>query len=134
MRKQMSKIYPPRLTRGMMVILLMTSSLSTAISAQEMNRLTTEMQAVVAQLRGLPFQQPIATQVESVAELQQVLQKELERTYPDDTLSNIEKRLFAFGFVASPINLRTMFQQLLSQQVAGYYDPFQKRMVLIDAT
>lgn len=103
-------------------------------SAQTTCDLTPQMQPVVAELRGLPFRQPVDTGTQTVAELQEVLQHELDRTYPGETLTHLEKRLFKFGFVASPINLREMLNRLLSQQIAGYYDPHQKKMVLIEST
>lgn len=102
-------------------------------TAQSMEALTDEMAPKVVSLRGLPFLYTVETSYQSLEDLRQVLQQEIARTYPGNTLSVLEKRLLKFGFVASPINLQEMMNRFLSQQIAGYYDPHQKRMVLIDA-
>lgn len=103
------------------------------MAAQSIAELTSEIEPKVVKLRGLPFLNDIEKAFQSPEELQQVLLSEIERTYPDDTLFSLEKRLLKFGFVISPINLRQMISQLLSQQIAGYYDPREKKMVLIAA-
>jgi hypothetical protein len=100
--------------------------------AQNMATLVDEIEPKVVELRGLPFLNEVEKAFQSPAELQQVLLKELERTYPGETLPSLEKRLLKFGFVASPIDLHQMITQLLSQQIAGYYDPREKKMVLIE--
>jgi hypothetical protein len=103
------------------------------MTAQNMAGLSSEIEPKVVKLRGLPFLNDVEKAFQSPEELQQVLLREIERTYPSDTLHSLEKRLLKFGFVVSPINLRQMISQLLSQQIAGYYDPREKKMVLIDA-
>ena len=96
-------------------------------SAQSVEILTDDMESVVSSLRELPFLHDVNTTSQTPEELQQVLQREITRAYPGNTLSVLEKRLFKFGFVASPINLRETLNRLLSQQIAGYYDPHQKK-------
>jgi len=86
----------------------------------------------IVELRNLPFLQEIEHHRQSVEELQHVLQEEIARTYPGDALAVLEKRLLKFGFVASPIDLQAQLMRLFSQQIAGYYDPRTKKMVLID--
>jgi hypothetical protein len=100
--------------------------------AQNLAELTEVVQPEVVELRGLEFRRAVETTFQSAAALQQVLQQELDRTYPGDTLAALEKRLLKFGFVVSPINLRQMVTRLFSQQIAGYYDPRRKKMVLIE--
>ena len=99
--------------------------------SQSLELLTENIKPQVVQLRELPFLHDIDTTFQSPAELQQVLRREIERTYPGDTLRTLEKRLFKFGFILSPINLERLLSQLYSQQIAGYYDPLEKKMVLI---
>jgi len=103
------------------------------MAAQNMAMLTGEIEPKVVKLRGLPFLNDIEKAFQSLEELQQVLLREIERTYPGNTLRSLEKRLLKFGFVVSPIDLQQMMTRLLSQQIAGYYDPREKKMVLIDA-
>ncbi len=99
--------------------------------AQDMAALTDKIGPKVAKLRELPFLNDVKKTFQFPEELQQVLLTEIERTYPGDTLHSLEKRLLKFGFVVSPINLQQMIIRLLSQQIAGYYDLREKKMVLI---
>ncbi len=86
----------------------------------------------VEKLRGLEFLRDIEQAHQSVEDLQEVLERELEYSYPGDALEVLEKRLLKFGFIASPIDLRAQLMRMFSQQIAGYYDPREERMVLID--
>ncbi len=90
-----------------------------------------EIEPLVVELRGLPFLETIDKAVQTPDELQQVLRRELDRTYPGEALQVLEKRLLQFGFIVSPLNLEKMFMQLYSQQIAGYYDPLEEKMVLV---
>ena len=93
--------------------------------------MTEELAPQVAELRGLPLLSEVEQHFQSTEELRQFLMSEIERSYPGDRLQIIGKRLLKFGFVVRPVDLKQTFMQLLSQQVAGYYDPIGKRMVLI---
>lgn len=99
--------------------------------AQTLERLTEQIKPQVAQIRKLPFLQEIEVIFQSPEEFHDVLRREIERTYPGETFRILEKRLLKFGFIVSPIRLNTLFTQLYSQQIAGYYDPLEKKMALI---
>ncbi len=99
--------------------------------AQTLERLTEQIKPQVAQIRKLPFLQEIEVIFQSPEEFLDVLRREIERTYPGETFRILEKRLLKFGFIVSPIRLNTLFTQLYSQQIAGYYDPLEKKMALI---
>ena len=113
--------------------LILSGLLSWNISAfaGNMEQLAEEIEPHVVQLRGLPFLANVEKIFQSPDELRQVLYDEIKRAYPGETLHTIEKRLLKFGFVANPIDLHERIMQLLSQQIAGYYDPIKKKMVLI---
>ena len=104
---------------------------SAAFGETPLERLTRELEPKVAQLRGLPFQQEIEKIFQTPGELGAVLDREFARVYPGDTLHYLEQRLLKFGFVTSPIDLRKTYAQLLTQQIAGYYDPITKKLALI---
>jgi len=99
--------------------------------ARDMEQFAEEIEPNVAALRGLPFLAEVEKMFQSPAELRLVLRREIDRMYPGDTLHHIEKRLLKFGFVASPVDLNTLLTRMFSQQIAGYYDPILKKMVLI---
>ncbi len=98
---------------------------------RHMRQLTEEIESLVVELRGLSFLKEVEKTFQSPKELQQVLRREIDRTYPGDSLQALEKRLLKFGFIVSPIHLDKMIMQLFSQQIAGYYDPIEKKMVMI---
>lgn len=116
---------------GIISALILLLCHSPAFGQSALERLTTELEPKVAQLRGLPFQQEIEKVFQTPAELGAVLDREFARTYPGDTLHYLEQRLLKFGFVVSPIDLRKTYAQLLTQQIAGYYDPITKKLALI---
>lgn len=101
---------------------------------QSMEKLAEEIEPQVVNLRNLPFLSEVEKTFQTPEELRQVLRSEIDRTYPGDALRAIEKRLLKFGFIVSPINLDKLITQLLSQQIAGYYDPIKKKMVLIEGS
>ncbi|MBN1844013.1 MAG: hypothetical protein JW883_17265 [Deltaproteobacteria bacterium] len=98
---------------------------------QPLETITEQIKPQVVQLRELPFLQEIETIFQSPEDLQRVLQREIERTYPGEALCILETRLLKFGFILSPINLERLLTQLYSQQIAGYYDPIEKKMALV---
>jgi len=102
-----------------------------AFGETPLERLTRELEPSVALLRGLPFQEKIEKVFQTPAELGAVLDREFARMYPGDTLHYLEQRLLKFGFVINPIDLRKTYAQLLTQQIAGYYDPITKKLALI---
>ena len=114
------------------LILIGFLSWNISVFAGNMAQLAEEIEPQVVQLRGLPFLANVEKIFQSSDELRQVLYDEIERTYPGETLHTIEKRLLKFGFIAHPIDLHKSIMQLLSQQIAGYYDPIKKKMVLIE--
>lgn len=118
--------------RTLSLALLLGLFLVGPAAAQELEAPVERIQIAVERLRGLPFQQDVEYTRQSVAELRQMIVRELDRAYPDETLTALEKRLLKFGFVTRPIDLRAVLLRMFSQQVAGYYDPREKRMALID--
>ncbi len=113
---------------------LWLGSWSSSVIGQSMEKLSEAIEPQVVTLRELPFLQEVEKTFQSPDELRRVLRNEIDRTYPGDTLRVLEKRLLKFGFVVSPIDLDKLIMQLLSQQIAGYYDPRKKKMVLIEST
>ena len=120
-----------RLLTGIALAFTLIFYHSPAFGQSASERLTTELEPKVAQLRGLPFHLEIEKIFQTPAELGAVLDREFARMYPGDTLHELEQRLLKVGFVTSPIDLRKMYAQLLTQQIAGYYDPITKKLALI---
>lgn len=116
---------------GSIFVLILFFFHSPAFGESALERLTSELEPKVAQLRGLPFQQEVEKVFQTPAELGAVLDREFARAYPGDALHYLEQRLLKFGFVVSPIDLRKTYAQMLTQQIAGYYDPITKKLALM---
>jgi hypothetical protein len=113
-------------------VFLLNIFLPSAALGQDMDDMSASVKSRVVDLRNLNFLREIEQDHQSVEELQHVLQREIARTYPENALAVLEERLLKFGFVASPIDLQTQLIRMFSQQIAGYYDPREKKMVLIE--
>ncbi len=80
--------------------------LTCPVLGQDMGEMSTFVRPRVEELRGLKFLRDIEQAYQSVEELQEVLERELEYSYPGDALEVLGTRLLKFGFVVSPIDLR----------------------------
>ncbi|MBD3306489.1 hypothetical protein GF339_08805, partial [candidate division KSB3 bacterium] len=120
-----------RVSFRLLLIVLCLTAQSLPVRGQHLDVMTHQIEPRVAALRELAFQHDVEKFVQSPQDLQQVLQHELERMYPGDALHILERRLMKFGFIVSPIHIDQLLAQMLSQQIAGYYDPLEKHMVLI---
>ena len=79
------------------LFLLCIVTLHEVTFGQNIEQLTEEIESQVVQLRGLPFLQDVEKIFQAPDELRRVLEREIERTYPGETLQAIEKRLLKFG-------------------------------------
>jgi hypothetical protein len=81
-----------------------------------------EIQRQVAALRGLNSLGPVQRTLLSTDELRQRVLDELLQDYTEEEAA-FESRMFALlGLVEPGIDLWTLYADLLSEQVAGYYD------------
>jgi len=85
------------------------------------------------QLRGLKFKSEIAVERVTSAEMKKVITRELDRDFPGDDFAAHEKALKAFGLIPARTDLRKAMEELLSGQVAGIYDPRDKKLYLLAA-
>ncbi|HVG39268.1 MAG TPA: hypothetical protein VM870_08275, partial [Pyrinomonadaceae bacterium] len=107
------------------------SSVSAARS-EAVKAATNEVLAETGELRRLPPLRPVVSGVKSREEIKNPVVTRLnEETTPQEMHAN-EAALRAFGLVDASFKLRPFFINLLTEQIAGYYDPRAKEFYLAD--
>jgi hypothetical protein len=70
--------------------------------------------------------------IRSRDETRRFIQQELDRRYPPSRLEAERKGMVAWGLIPPDYDLRRLFVDLMQEQVAAYYDPVGKVMVVAD--
>jgi heme-degrading monooxygenase HmoA len=85
-----------------------------------------EMIQVTARLRGLQPKAPIARGVKSRDEITQYLNEQIHDDYSEAELQQEGKVLRTLGLIPATMDYKEFVLKLLSEQVAGFYDPERK--------
>jgi len=99
-------------------------------AVEKIEKLSAELQGAVAQLRGLPFRQPVRKDLKSRQELRDYLVKLMARKQPKERMDAISRALTMLGLFPRDFDLQACVLDLLEQQVAGLYDPEAKALFL----
>ncbi|HYB42183.1 MAG TPA: ImmA/IrrE family metallo-endopeptidase [Candidatus Methylomirabilis sp.] len=87
----------------------------------------------LATLKGMPSPgAPPPIQVKSRAEMRRFIEQELDRLYPPARLESERKGMVAWGLIPPDYDLRRLYVDLMEEQIAAYYDPRGKVMVVGD--
>ncbi len=86
---------------------------------------------VVSRIRGQDFLAPVAPNILSREELGEEMLQMMEDEYTAEELLLMDSSYKAFGLMAAEQRAETLIRKLLTEEVAGFYDPDKKRMVLI---
>lgn len=89
-----------------------------------------EVKVGLARLRGLEFKSDVPVDIRSRQEMGRYLEKELEREYGDEKLGNLSLAYAKLGLVPQGFDLKKSVTDFLNSQVAAFYDPRTKRLVL----
>jgi hypothetical protein len=93
---------------------------------------TTEVLRETSELRKLPVLRQVRSGAQSRAEIEQMLIRNLnESATPEETLA-AETAMKKFGLAPADFQLRPFLVKLLTEQVAGYYDPKTQEFYLAD--
>lgn len=93
---------------------------------------TAEVLRETSELRKLPILRPVRSGAQSRAEIEQMLVRNLnESATPEETTAS-ETALKKFGLAPADFQLRPFLIKLLTEQVAGYYDPKTQEFYLAD--
>ena len=81
--------------------------------------------------RGLPAKQRLEPTILSEAELKVRIKEQFEKDNPADEIAVAEETLKAFGLLPADASLGDLYVDLLGSQVAGFYEPATREMVVV---
>lgn len=120
-------------------VLLLLSLLTCAgcayalVRGSEVNRKkAARIVAGIQEIRSLSFTKTVPLVVKTPDEVEQMVIKDLERDYSDEQMEADGKAGAMLGFYPPAINLKAETVKLLKSQIAGFYDPHEKQMVLVE--
>jgi hypothetical protein len=91
------------------------------------NEVTKEVEA----LRGWTFKQPIKTELTTVEQMRQYLERQAARSLPGTRLPITQAFLRTIGLIPQNADLKATWMALLENQVGGFYDTETKTMHLV---
>lgn len=107
-----------------------TSSTSTSSPPAGLDQLITQLEGFVAQTRGLPFSKPVPVTLLGSADFQRRLAAANAEGEDPAAATKAEKVLRALGLLDRGVSLDKEEKGLLSDAVAGFYDPKHKDLVV----
>ena len=93
---------------------------------------TAEVLKETSKLRELPVLRPVRSGAQSRQQIERMLVSKLNQEISPQEIHAIEQSLKKFGFVHRDFAYRPFIVSLLTEQVAGYYDPAARRFHLAD--
>lgn len=104
----------------------------TGTTAAEVGATTEEVLAQVSKLRGLAVKQPVKSGVKSRGEIEQAVIRDFDESSTPAETEAVNKTMIAFGLVPQNFRYREFMIRLLTEQVAGFYEPKTKEFFLAD--
>ena len=103
-----------------------------ASSADELRRSTDTVLSRVSALRGLPSKGPVETGIQSREEIRRYILSRMAEEYPPEELELDRRLLVKLGLIPDSLDYRRTLVLLLTEQVAGYYDPKTRTLYVAD--
>jgi hypothetical protein len=91
-----------------------------------------EVQNAVAEIRALPFRHAVPMAVKDRPAIRAYAITRLDREYSREDFRAKSVALAVWGFVKRPFDLRSLYEDLLAEQIGGYYDPFEGVFFIAD--
>ncbi len=91
-----------------------------------------DLQRQVVRLRRLEFKQPIPIRTRTAKELRERILEELKEEYPPARMEAVRKAGIRLGLFPPGFDLGATLTDLLTEQIAGFYDPKRKELCLVD--
>jgi hypothetical protein len=82
-------------------------------------------------IRGLDFKDPVKFERLSKPDLSKMLKEELSRLYSEEDWRLMQSSLVLLGAIPEELELKEFLYDLMSDQIAGLYDPHTKRMYVV---
>ncbi|MFN3190926.1 MAG: alpha/beta hydrolase fold domain-containing protein [Aureliella sp.] len=86
---------------------------------------------VVSEIRGQAFTENVEPKMFSREELGKEMLEQMEKEYTAEDLKLMDSSYYVFGLMKPELKSEELVTKLLTEEVAGFYDPDNKRMVLI---
>jgi hypothetical protein len=99
-----------------------------AALARRMDELVREAE----RYRGLALLRRVPWGRVSEADLRREVVADFHEDLPPERLAAVELSLKAFGLIPEAMDLKTFYPELLSSQIAGFYDPHRKVLAVVD--
>ena len=96
-----------------------------------LEKYTLAYQGVVSRIRGQAFVHDVAPSIFNREQLGREMLKLIDEEYTPDELALMDQSYKVFGFVSPQLDTTALMTRMLTEEVAGFYDPKHKRMVLI---
>ncbi|MBI5482829.1 MAG: hypothetical protein HY906_28495 [Deltaproteobacteria bacterium] len=109
-----------------------TAAPEAAPDAERLKRLADEITAQVVRLRGLPLKRPMPRGVLSRAEIRKKLEERLAKEFPKAAIAAEGMVLKRLGLIPAEADYLKLVLDLLTDQVVGFYDPFQRQLYIAD--
>jgi hypothetical protein len=106
----------------------------TPLSSEALEDLYLQINGQVEALRGLTEKEPVVPFIVSQSELNDHLQNVTDRDSPPDVLAAYERLYKAMGLMDEGASLKETYTELLESQVAGTYDPVEKKLYVLSRT
>jgi hypothetical protein len=107
------------------------SASPTPLSSEELTAIYLKINGEVQAIRGLEEKEPVVPAVVSPAELAEHLKKVVKRDNPPEVLDAYDRLYKAMGLMPEGASLADVYVDLLESQVAGTYDPKEKKLYVI---
>jgi len=104
---------------------------ATPIPSGDLAALYREIEDQVAELRELPAKERLEPSVLSQDEVRERIREQFEKDNPADEIAIAEETLKALNLLPADADLGELYVDLLGSQVAGFYDPETKEMVVV---
>jgi hypothetical protein len=98
----------------------------------ELLRSADEILPQLAEIRGMPARSPLAKGVKSREEIRTYLRERLESEYPPQVVEAETRLLRHLGLIPPDLDLYSFLLELMTEQIAGYYDPFEEIFYIAD--
>ena len=141
----MSKRFAPLLALLLILLLAMNGALiarqtpqiapappKPALTAAEVAKTTDEILKQVSDLRQLKILNPIKSGVKTRSEIEQSVIKDFDESSKPEEIEAANKGMIAFGLAPKGFRYREFMIRLLTEQVAGFYQPKTKQFFIAD--
>lgn len=105
---------------------------TTAARNAALNAATDEVLKETSQIRQLPILRPVQSSAQSRAQIEQMILRNLDRNTTPAEMHAVEVTLKKLGLAPADFQFRPLVVRLLTEQVAGYYDPKAQQFHLAD--